>query len=845
MSRRPPNKPARRRPKERARTPAAGVDGDGQQALTYGTVELVEIKEEMERSYLDYSMSVIISRALPDARDGLKPVQRKILYAMNTPDLAARPDRVHVKCARVSGEVTGKYHPHSEEAIYDALVRMGQSFSLRYPLIDGHGNFGSPDDSAAAKRYTEARLSGLAMEMLAGIDEDTVDFVPNYTNEFSEPTVLPARFPNLLVNGSHGIAVAMATNIPTHNLREIIDATLHIIDHPDATPRDLMKFVKGPDFPTGALILGRQGIQDAYTTGRGSIKVRAKAEIEEGRRGPEIIVTEIPYQTSVGRIAGRIAELANSKQLEGVRNITDSSAKGETRLVIELRKDANANVVLNNLWKHTPLQTSFPVNMVALVDGVPRTLNLAQALVAYVDHQVEVVRRRSRFRLKEAEARAHIVEGLLKALSKIDVIIKLIRGSADRADARTKLMASPHKFSEIQANYILDMPLARLTRLGVKDLKDEMAELEGKIKELKAILASDRKLRGVIKNELGAIKARYGDERRTQLAPDVGEMNLEDLITDEDVVVVRTEAGYIKTVQAAKYRTQQRGGRGVAGVNLRESDLVREIVHTTTHAQLLLFSNQGRVFRLRAHEIPMKERTARGTALVNLLPLRKDESIQAIIGAKDFDRDGFLFFATRKGQVKKTPVREYDKSRKEGFIAINMRRKDELVRVVETTGSEDIIMVSRKGQSIRFTEDDVRSMGRGAAGVRGMRLRPDDEVVSCDVVDDAGSILIVTDAGFGKRTPLEQWRRIGRGNQGIRAIKLNERKGYVVSAFLVEPDDEVFLVSSGGITVRIPVNGVSSQGRDATGVRVMSLEKGQRLASAAPVFTTSNGETSE
>jgi len=838
MGRRPPSRGrgGSRRPAARPRRGESDGNGAGdQQTLVLGTIEPIEIQEEMERSFLEYSMSVITTRALPDARDGLAPVHRRILYTMLEEGL--RPDRPHVKSAEVVGQVIARYHPHSLEAIYDALVRMAQTFSLRYPLVEGHGNFGSPDDPPAAHRYTEARLAPIALEMLASIDEDTVDFVDNYSGSRKEPTVLPSRFPNLLVNGREGIAVGMATKIPPHNLGEVIDATIHVLDHPDATPNDLMKYVKGPDFPTAGIILGTAGIKEAYRTGRGSIRIRARAEIEEGRRGQEIIVTEIPYQTSVGTIGARIAELANSKQLEGIRNINDASAKGQTRLVIELRPNANANVVLNNLWKHTPLQTSFPVNVVALVDGVPRTLNLAQAVSAYADHQIVVVRRRSQFRLKAAQERLHIVEGLVKALGKIDAIIALIRGSADRDDARKKLMAAPHRFSEIQANYILDMPLARLTRLGVKQLKDEMAELQAKIKELQEILRSDRKLRGVIKDELAEIKKKFGDGRRTQLAPDVGEMDVEDLIPDEQVVVVRTEAGYIKTVAASKYRTQGRGGRGVQGANLREADLVREIVHTTTHAHLLLFSNQGRVFRLRAHEIPMKERTARGTALINMLPLRQNEQVQAIIGGKDFDKEGFLFFATKQGQVKKTPLREYDKSRKEGFIAINLRKRDELVRVIETSGSDDIIIVTRKGQSIRFTENNVRAMGRDAAGVRGIKLKPDDEVVSCDVVDPNGSILIVTDAGFGKRTALSHWRRIGRGGQGIRAIKLNERKGYVAAAFLVSDSDEVFMVSSAGVTVRIPVNGISAQGRDATGVRVMSLGSGQRVASAAPVFT--------
>jgi DNA gyrase subunit A len=815
-------------------TDASGNGQGDQGTLVYGLVEPIEIQEEMERSFLDYSMSVITQRALPDARDGLKPVHRRILYGMY--DIGARSDRPHMKCARVTGHVMGNYHPHGEGAIYDALVRMGQDFSLRHVLIDKHGNFGSPDDPPAASRYTECRLATLANEVLAGIDENTVDFSDNYDGSKKEPVVLPARFPNLLVNGNQGIAVGMATNIPPHNLGEVIDACTFLIDNPHATPEDLMKFVKGPDFPTAGLILGRQGIMDAYRTGRGSIRLRARAEFEESRKGPVIVVTEIPYQTSIGSIAAKVAELANNRQLEGIRYVNDESAKGRTRMVIELKRDANPNVVLNNLWKHTPMQTSFGVNMVALVDGVPRTLNLVQALQAYVDHQIEVVRRRSEFRLERARARLHIVEGLLRALDKIDAIIKLIRGSADREAARQGLMAKPFGFTEIQANHILDMTLARLTRLGRKELDDERKKLRETIAELESILRSPAKLRGVIKTELGEIRQKYDSPRRTEITHDPGEMALEDLIADEEVVVTMTRAGYIKTVAANSFRTQGRGGRGVAGTKLREEDIVTEVIHTTTHAHLLLFSNRGRVFRLRVHEIPMKERTARGTAMPNLLPLAPEEKIQAVIDTREFGDDRYLFFCTKKGQVKKTVFDEYDKSRREGFIAISLRSGDELVRVIVTSGDDDIFMVSRLGMTVRFSEREVRPMGRDAAGVRGMRLKATDEVVSCDVARDDAAILMVTDAGYGKRTQLDKFSRKGRGIQGVRGIKLTARKGYVVDAFMAGLDDEVFVVSSGGVTVRIPVREISSQGRDATGVRIMNLDAGQTVAAAALIF---------
>ncbi|MDP9403561.1 MAG: DNA gyrase subunit A [Actinomycetota bacterium] len=816
--------------------PTGGDGGDGGSA--FGGIEPIEIQEEMERSFLDYAMSVIVSRALPDARDGLKPVHRRILYAMH--DLGVRPDRPHMKCARVVGDVTGKYHPHSDDAAYDALVRMAQDFSLRHPLIDGHGNFGTPDDPPAARRYTECRLAPIALQMLAGIDEDTVDFVDNYSGEFTEPSVLPSRFPNLLVNGSQGIAVGMATNIPPHNLGEVIDATVHLIDNPDATADDLAQFVKGPDFPTGGLILGRAGILDSYRSGRGSVRMRARAEIEENKRGTFILATEIPYQTSVGAIAVKIEELVRARDIEGIADVNDESAKGSTRLVIKLKRDANPNVVLNNLFKHTPMQSSFGVNIVALVGGspgVPRTLNLAQLLTAYVEHQVEVVTRRSEFRLKKAKDRAHIVEGLLKALDMIDQVIAMIRGSADRSAAREGLMAPPFEFTEVQANHILDMTLGRLTRLGRAELQEELAKLRETIAELEAILGDPARLRGVIKTELGEIRSQFATPRRAEITYDPGSESAEDFIDDVPLVVTMTKAGYVKTVAASAFRTQARGGRGVQGARLKDEDLVTQVIHTSAHAFLLFFSNRGKVYRLKAHEVPMKDRTARGTHLANLLPLDADERIQAVVATRDYPADRYLFFSTRNGTVKKTPFSEYDKSRREGFIAINLNEGDELVRVIQTTGSDDVFMVSRHGVTIRFSEDDVRAMGRSAAGVRGMRMRAGDEVVSCDLARDDVAILIVTDAGFGKRTQLDRFTRQTRGGQGVRGIRLTARRGYVVAAFMVGLDDDVVLVSSTGVTIRLPVRDISSQGRDATGVRIMNLDDGQVVASVAPILT--------
>lgn len=804
-------------------------------SLLSGLIEPIEIQEEMERSFLEYSMSVIVSRALPDVRDGLKPVHRRILWGMHSSGF--RSDRPHVKCARVTGDVMANYHPHGNSAIYDALVRMAQPFSLRHLLIDFHGNYGSPDHPPAAERYTECRLATLAQRMLDGIDEETVDFEPNYDGTKEQPKVLPARFPNLLVNGSQGIAVGMATNIPPHNLGEVIDATVHLIDNPDATVDDLMEFVKGPDFPTGALILGRGGINDAYRTGRGSIRIRAKAEIEETRRGTQIVVSELPYQTSLAAISTKIKELVDSREMEGIREVTNLSAGLATKLVIELKREANANVVLNNLYKHTPLQGFFPVNTVALVDGVPRTLNLVDLLRAYVAHQVEVVTRRSEFRLRRAKERAHIVEGLLRAIDQLDAIIALIRGSDDRGMARIGLMAEPFMFTEVQATHILDMTLGRLTRLGRNELEAEMAELRETIADLETILGDPFRLRQVIKDELTDVKETFGEPRRSVITYDSGDLDAIDLIDNEELVVTMTKAGYVKAVGAATFKTQARGGRGVQGTRLKDEDLVTDIVHLTSHDFLLFFSNRGRVYRLRAFEIPIRERTARGTPVVNLIPLDPQEKIETIIATHDFAGDRYLTFISKFGQVKRTSLAEYDKSRREGFIAFGLKENDELVHVMLTDGDDDLFLLSRQGMTIRFSETDVRPMGRSAAGVRGMRLRQGDEVVSADRARDDVDILIVTDAGFGKRTKLERFGRQARGGQGVRGIRLTAKRGYVVSAFMVGLDEHILLVSSSGVTIRMSVRQIPSQGRDATGVRIMNLDADSVVASAAPVLT--------
>ncbi len=808
------------------------------------SVQPVALQDEMERSFLDYAMSVIMSRALPDVRDGLKPVHRRIIWDMD--EQGFRPDRPFVKSARVSGDTMAKYHPHGDSAIYDALVRMAQPFSLRHPLIDFHGNYGSPDFGPAASRYTECRLHPLAMQLLADIDEDTVDMVDTYDASRVEPTVLPARFPNLLVNGSQGIAVGMATNIPPHNLGEVIDATVHLIDHPDATVDDLMVFVKGPDFPTGGSILGRAGIIDAYRTGRGSVKMRATASIEETRRGGyQIVVTELPYQTSCSSIAGRIQELVDSGELDGISDVNDGSAGGKTELVITLKRDANANVVLNNLFKLTSLQTSFGVNMVALVDGVPRTLNLVTALQGYIRHQVEVVTRRTEFRLDKANKRAHLLEGRLKALNVIDAIIALIRASDDAASARAALMAEPYEFSEIQAVDILDMQLRQLTRLSRIDLEREMEEVAERIAELRSILDSPEKLRGVIKSEMLAIREEFATPRKCAVAFDTGEMSIEDLVDDKELVIVMTQAQYVKAVPAANFKTQGRGGRGVSGAKLKTDDIVRNVIFTTSHAFLLFFSNRGKVYRLRAMDIPERERAAKGMPIVNLLPLQANETIEAIIDTRDFAGERNLFFATRNGTVKKTAFNEYDSSRRDGLIAINLRDNDELVKVIETSGTDDIFMVARSGMTIRFNENEVRAMGRNAGGVRGMKLRTGDEVVSVDVARDDTEILLITESGYGKRTQLDKFNAQGRGGIGVIGIKLTGKKGKVVAAFMVGPDDEIVAVSSGGVMIRMGVGAISSQGRDATGVRLMSLDDGQTVASVAPILSSDDGDDND
>jgi DNA gyrase subunit A len=795
-------------------------------------VELIDIEQEVKASFLEYAMSVIVSRALPDVRDGLKPVHRRILFSMY--DSGSRPNQPFRKSARVVGDVMGWFHPHSGEAIYDAMARLGQDYATRYPLIQPQGNFGTVDDPPAAMRYTEARLEALAMHMLDGIDEDTVHFEDNYSGERQEPTVLPARFPNLLANGSTGIAVGMATNIPPHNLGEIIDATIHMIDNPEATAEDLLEFVKGPDFPTGAYIVGTKGARDALLTGRGSVKMRAVTEVEEVRKGrTAIIVSEIPYQVSRDRIMEKIADIVRDKKVTGIADLRDESDRNGTRLVIELKREATPQVVLNQLYKNTQLQESFGVNMVALVDGVPRTLNIAEMIGYYIDHQMDVIERRTQFRLGRAEARAHIVEGLLIALDNIDAVVAVIRGSKDTDTARTALMKK-FKLSEIQATHILDMPLRRLTALETTKLREEHAELLKLIKYLNGLLKSPAKRRALIATELKEIREKFGDNRRSIFIPDDGDMTLEDLIADEEIVVTVTANGYVKAVNASAYKKQGRGGRGVKAANLREDDVIHHLVHTTAHAYLLFFTNRGKVYRIKAHELPRKDRTAKGVLAQSVLPLGPDEVIEAVVDTRDYETARYLVIATRDGQIKKTKFSDYD-SRNSSLIAIRLADDDEVVAVRTTTGKNDILLFTSDGQGIRFKESDIRAMGRDTMGVRGVRLREGDHVVSAASDQEGDEVVLLTTAGFGKRVKTAEFPRQKRGGMGVKAIKLTKARGTLVAARTIAPGAEIFVTSSTGVVIRTGTDKISRQKRDSTGVKVMTVSGGGTVTAFAQV----------
>ena len=794
---------------------------------------VVDINEEMAKSFVEYAMSVIVSRALPDVRDGLKPVQRRIIYAMD--DMGVGPRASHRKSATVVGEVIGKYHPHSNDSIYDAMVRMGQSFSLRYPLVHPQGNFGTTDDPPAAMRYTEGRLAELAAVLLDGIDEDTVDFADNFDGSESEPVVLPARFPNLLVNGCQGIAVGMATNIPPYNLNEIVDACLFGLDNPDAGPEEYLSIVKGPDFPTGGYVIGTKEIKQALVSGRGSIKMRAVTDIEQTRKKrTAIVVTELPYQVSQDRVMERIAMLVQRKALTGIADLrNESSSRVGVRLVIELKKDAYPRVVLNQLFKHTKLQESFGVNAVALVDGVPRTLSVAEMVQYFLDHQMEVVERRTRFRLERALARAHILEGLIVAVDNIDEVIAIIRRSADTNSARAALM-DRFLLSQIQARAILDMPLRRLTSLETAKLREEHAALQKLIGELRGILADPTRRREIISEELVAVQDAHGDPRRTRILPAEGELSLEDLIADDELIVTVSKKGYVKSVKAGTYRSQGRGGRGVKAAALRGDDYLTHVIHTTALAYLLFFTNRGRVCRIRAHEIPRKARTAKGVIAQAVLPLEPDERIEALVDTRDYESFKYMVMITRKGQVKRTAFREYD-SRNTRLVAISLVGDDEVVAVRSTDGNSDILLFTRKGLGIRFSENDIRPMGRSTRGVRGIKLDEEDEVVGGTVTLDGDEVLLLTSSGLGKRTRVALFRPQKRGGRGLKAINLNRVPGELVGARVVTEGSEAFVVSSEGIAIRMKTDDISRQGRYGSGVKVMDLPEGARVSSFAPV----------
>jgi DNA gyrase subunit A len=815
-----------------------------------GRIETRELEQEMRSSFLDYAMSVIVSRALPDVRDGLKPVHRRILYAMHEGGL--QPNRPRVKCASVVGDVMKHFHPHGDAAIYDTLVRMAQQFSMRYPLIDPQGNFGNIDDyPAAAMRYTEARLARLATELLRDIDADTVDFEPNYDERRQQPTVLPSRFPNLLVNGSAGIAVGMATNIPPHHLGETIDAIIALVDDPSLDVDRLMRHVKGPDFPTGGIILGRDGIREAYRSGRGRIVVRARAHVEELRGGrTAVVVTELPYGVKKGGDAGvikKIADLVKDGVLTEVADLKDLSDKSGMRVEIHLKRDAVPQVALNKLFKHTPLQTTFGFNAVALVDGVPRTLGLRDMLVHYLDFQRQVVTRRLKYELRKAVRRAHVLEGYLIALDNLDEVIAIIRGADDSDQAREQLM-SRFELSEEQAAAILDLRLRALTGLERKRVEDEFADLQERIGELRAILGDEKRIDGVIREELLEIKQIYGrnDDRRTEIVAAEGDLELEDLIAEEDMVIAITRSNYIKRLPVTAYREQRRGGIGVMGMELKDEDYIEHLFIASTHDYLLFFTSVGKVYRLKVHELPLGSRQSKGRAIQNLLPFRQDEQVRAVIQTRDFSEAKYLVFATKKGIVKKTELVAYNTPlRADGIIAIKMREGDELVSVRHSSGEDDIVMVSRGGQAIRFHETDVRPMGRDASGVQGMRLRGDDEVISNNIAEGDADLLVVTENGYGKRTRISDYPVKGRGGLGVKTVQLTEAKGHLAGARVVRDGYQVMLISTGGTVIRMPVDGIRRVGRATQGVIVMRLREGEQVSTLAPVVESSDEPVDE
>ena len=817
----------------------------------FDKVHDIDLKKTMEKSYIDYAMSVIAAKALPDVRDGLKPVQRRVLYSMI--ELNNGPDKPHRKCARIVGDTMGKYHPHGDSSIYGALVNMAQKWSTRYMLVDGHGNFGSVDgDGAAAMRYTEARLSRISMEMLADINKNTVDFVPNFDETEREPVVLPSRFPNLLANGTSGIAVGMATNIPPHNLRELIAAVVKIIDNQieegrDTSIEELMEIVKGPDFPTGATILGKAGIEEAYRTGKGKIRVRAVTDIETMPNGKSrIIVTEIPYLVNKARLIEKIAELVKDKRVDGITDLRDESNREGMRICIELRRDVNANIVLNQLLKHTQLQDTFGVNMLALVNNEPKVLNLHQMLTYYLDHQKDVVTRRTKYDLNKAEERAHILEGLLKALDYIDEVIRIIRGSKTVAEAKATLMER-FELSDAQAQAIVDMRLRALTGLEREKLLNEYQELEKRIAELRGILADENKLLTVIKEEIQLISDKYGDDRRTKIGYDEFDMSAEDLIPDEDVVVAITNLGYIKRMSSDNFKSQNRGGKGIKGMQTIDEDYIEELLMTTTHHYMMFFTNTGRVYRLKAYEIPEAGRTARGTAIVNLIQLQPGEKITATVPMKEFDEDKFLFMATKNGMVKRTPMKEYENVRKNGLQAIVLREDDELIEVKATDNTEDIFLVTKKGMCIRFHETDVRITGRVSMGVIGMKFDSDDEIIGMQMASQGECLLVVSEYGLGKRTPIEEFTSQLRGGKGVRCYRITEKTGYLVGAKLVDEGRQIMLITNEGIIIKMRVNTISIIGRNTSGVKLMDIdpESGVVVASIAKVRESSQDEDEE